>query len=123
MIKQVWHPYWLWEDCDMYRPSKIKSDEGLNNAVRLLTDLEDFEKTARLMVHTYKYACEHNLTNPSMNKIAYIGQASCFFKYGVKEDETRKAWGTLTEEQRVNANAVADKILKEWENEYIENVS
>lgn len=98
----------------MYHPSGDKTDKPIKLAIKMLTDLDLFEKTAREVIHNWHYTCEHNLTNTGLNRIAYIGQASCFYKYDVREDETRKAWSYLTDEQREKANAVADKILREW---------
>lgn len=121
-IEQIYHPYWLWEDRLMYTPYSSKKDMGrIQKAIDLLSNPKEFERIAREMIHSYKYSCEHNLSNPSMNRIAYIGQASCFYKDGIREDETRFAWGYLTEEQRGAANAVAEKIFKEWENEQFKN--
>lgn len=121
-IEQIWHPYWLWEDSLMYTPFSARKDlVRIQKAIDLLTNPEQFEVVAREMIHAFKFSCEHNLSNSGMNRIAYIGQASCFFKDDIREDETRYAWGYLTEEQRAKANAVAEKILKEWENEYLKN--
>lgn len=113
-VERIYHPYWLWEDSEIYKPSGIKTDEPVQLAIKMLTDLELFERTAREVIHNWKYACEHNLTNIGLNRIAYIGQASCYYKFDVREDETRKAWGYLTDDQRDKANAVADKILREY---------
>lgn len=117
-LEQIWHPYWLWEDQLMYTPFSSKKDMGrIHKAIDLLSDPKAFDRMARMMVKAFVHSCQHNLTNPSMNKIAYIGQATCFFAYGIREDETRFAWGYLTEEQRLTANAVAEQVLKDWENE------
>lgn len=127
-IERVYHPYWLWEDKKMYRPPMFDmidkgetKEERLQKAIDLLTDSELFYKTAKDMMKAYPYACEHNLTNTTMNRITYIGQASCFFLHGLTEEEVREAWGYLTEEQRNEANETAGKTLEEWENEYIKD--
>lgn len=121
-IEQVWHPYWLWEDALMYHPAdKDTRGEQVNHAIKLLSDPKHFEMVARWMILAFPYACEHNLTNPAMNKIAYIGQASCYYAYGVKEEETREAWRYLTEEQRERANQTAQRVLNDWESKYIKN--
>ena len=114
-IEPIYHPYWLWEDSDMYSPSTRKDDSGVADAIKMLTNPNVFRDTARKVINEWKFSCEHNLTKSSINKIAYIGQASCFYGYGCKEDETRKAWAFLTEEQKEVANRVAAEILKEWE--------
>lgn len=43
-----------------------------------------------------------------------MGQSACNIYYGIKEDETREAWGLLTNEQRYKANRVADTVYDEW---------
>lgn len=121
-IEQIYHPYWLWEDQKMYTPFSSKKDMGrIQKAIDLLSNPKSFESVALEMIRAYKHSCEHNLTNPSMNRIAYIGQASCFFAHDIREDETRAAWAYLTEDQRNAANAVAEKVLRIWENEYLTN--
>jgi hypothetical protein len=32
----------------------------------------------------------------------------------VHEDETRQAWGMLTDDQRKQANRIADMVYREW---------
>lgn len=122
-IEQVWHPYWLWEDALMYHPapSNVDEEERRKKVIGLLTDTRHFYNVAKWMTLAFPYACEHNLTNPVMNRIAYIGQASCFYAFGITEEEVRKAWGYLTEEQRDRANETAKKVLDEWENKYIKD--
>lgn len=63
-------------------------------------------------------ACEHNLTEPAMNRLAWIGHAACCMAIGCPEETTRQAWGLLNDEQRVLANQEAEKALNEWLNEY-----
>ena len=106
----------------MYTPYSSKKDMArIQKAINLLSNPDEFEKVALKMIQAYRYSCEHNLSNPSMNKIAYIGQASCFFAHDIREDETRAAWAYLTDDQRNAANAVAEKVLRIWENEYLAN--
>ena len=56
----------------------------------------------------------NHLTNPSVNKIAWIGQASCCFAFGSTSLETKKAWNTLREEKKENANNIAKIALEKW---------
>lgn len=127
-IERVYHPYWLWEDVGMYQPpmfdmieSGETKEERLSKAVKLLSNPEEFQRVAEKLTKEWKYACEHNLTNSGLNRIAYIGQASCFYAYGIKEEETREAWGYLTEEQQAEANKIAEKVLRAWEYEFKKN--
>jgi hypothetical protein len=65
------------------------------------------------------YSCDQNMTNPSRNKQAFLGQSACCLELGATELEVRTAWGMLTEQERVAANKVADRVSNKWENEQI----
>ena len=49
-----------------------------------------------------------------MNRIAWLGQASCAYLYGARADSTRSNFGKLTAEQQQQANNMAEKYLKIW---------
>lgn len=129
-IEQVWHPYWLWEDwkAGMYAKPMMSmvetgetKDERMQKCINLLTNQEEFYRVAKHVTSEWIYACEHNLTNYGMNRIAYIGQASCCYEYGITEEEVRSAWAYLTDKERAEANATAQKVIEEWEDDYIKN--
>lgn len=61
------------------------------------------------------FSCEHNLTNSSMNKIAYIGQAACCLYAGVPSTITMEAWSLLDKSVQDKANEIAERVLKKWE--------
>jgi hypothetical protein len=64
------------------------------------------------------HAVEQTFTNKSINHRAFLGQTACNLYAGVKEDETREAWGYLTNEQRYKANKIADRVYREWISDY-----
>ena len=67
-------------------------------------------------------SCEHNLTNKTQNRLAWLGHAACALAFMCPEDITREAWGYLTKEQQEEANGVALKAIKQWELNYAENL-
>lgn len=69
----------------------------------------------------WKYSCEHNLSNKTQNRKAWIGHAACALALGCPEDITREAWSYLTEEQQQRANDEAQKAIKYWENKQCQN--
>jgi ParB-like chromosome segregation protein Spo0J len=79
----------------------------------LLTDCNEFESAARKVLEQWPMSCEHYLTNSAMNRLAWIGQASVCFKYGVPS-QFSSGWNLLSDEQQKGANAVALKVLNEW---------
>ncbi|MDB4261381.1 hypothetical protein N9878_00800 [bacterium] len=70
------------------------------------------------VVIAWKYSCEHNLSNISSNRQAWIGHAACAMAFNCPEDIVRAAWGHLSDEQRVQANKQADKAILHWEENY-----
>lgn len=120
-MKQVYHHYTLWEDFQngMYDEVKQGRQDRVKIAVKILSDTDLLYKCMKRVTEEWKHATEQELTNPSINHQAFLGQAACNIYAGVKEDETREAWGYLTNEQRFNANRVADRVDLEWQQKYM----
>ena len=115
-IQRIWHPWDKWE---CYRAGFFKGDakkipEWRESYVRLLTDLNLFEQTLKKVIDEWPHSCEHNLTNESMNRIAWLGQASCAYAFGACAHQTRSAFKLLTDDQQQAANAMAEKYLNIW---------
>ena len=67
------------------------------------------------VVECWTYACEHNLTDLSINRKAWIGHAACCMAIKCPEEVTRMAWHFLTHEQQFKANNKAREVIKRWE--------
>jgi len=67
------------------------------------------------VANEWTYSCEHNLTDRSLNRRAWIGHAACALAFRCPEDIVRAAWSELTEQQQVEANAKADEAIRSWE--------
>lgn len=116
-IKQIFHHFSLWEDnkkgfydtvCDDY-------SEHIQKSIKLLSNQEEFRKYALIVINEWVYSCEQNLTDPSLNKIAYIGQSACCLANNTPAFVTRNAWSYIDEIDQRLANETAKKILKEWQ--------
>ena len=79
----------------------------------LLSDPIEFDAVARKVVSEWPMSCEHYLTNSAMNRIAWLGQASVCYKFGVPS-QFSSGWNLLNKDQQDKANAVALKVLNEW---------
>ena len=122
-MKQVFYHYTFREDFQngMYNEVKEGRTERVQQAAEILKDCELLYKCMKRVTQQWKFATEIELTNPSVNHQAFLGQAACNIYAGIKEDETREAWGLLTNEERKNANQVADRVDKEWVTEYMKD--
>lgn len=122
-MKQVFYHYTQWEDFQngMYDEQKEGRTQRVQLAVCLLSNPKELYQNMKRVTNEWKYATEQVLTDMSINHQAFLGQAACNIWKDIKEDETREAWGLLTNEQRRKANAVADRVDDEWRRKYTEH--
>lgn len=117
-MKRIFHPWHLWEDHrhNFYGgvTTGLKKEETILLYRDFLADLKEFEAALQLITEEWKYSCEHNLTNVSLNRIAYLGQASCALAFGVPSQMSASGYNLLTEEQKQAADAMAQKYLDLW---------
>ena len=122
---RVFHHYKLWEDykwgfydnCSgSERDKKIQSVIEMFNSEQLTTE------HMNRVIKEWKYSCEHNLTNESLNKIAYIGQAACCIYDNIPNTVTMEAWSLLDEEIKSRADKIAQSVIDKWnsQNKYIQ---
>jgi len=123
-MKQVFHHYESWEEykAGMWRnPTSNVASEMLPHAVKFTGDHIAYGSAMMEVIYAWPISCEHNLTNLSQNRRAWVGHAAACFKHGFPESVTRSAWGQLTQEQQDLANHEADKAIEAWEAMYMES--
>ena len=98
---------------------KVKDRSNyLQRAIEFTGDWNLYGSYMMKVVNEWGYSCEHNLSDRSQNRKAWIGHAACALAFKCPEDIVRKAWGHLTEDQQRRANNMADRAIKEWEKRY-----
>lgn len=119
-MQQKYYHYTMWEDFQnrMYDEIKEGREERVQLACKLLSNETLLYEQMTRVTKEWKYATEQNMTNNSINHQAFLGQTACSIWKGIKEDETREAWGRITSIQRYKANKVADRVYKEWKHRY-----
>lgn len=80
-----------------------------------MADTKRFQSAMYRVICEWPISCEHNLSDLSQNRLAWIGQAACAIEIKCPESAVREAWGRLTDNQRRDANESAKKTIKEWE--------
>lgn len=116
-IKQIWVPYWEWEDYinGMWK----KGDESrLREAVEFTGSWQVYGAAMLDVLFAWPKTMLNSLTNPSINKRAFLGHCAVFYKLGIQESITRIAWKELTDTQRYYADLIAQQTIDEWKNEY-----
>lgn len=123
-MKQIFSHYQNWEDFQngMFQIVDIKNKhKKVFNAVLVLTSPEIFYNGCKKLLEEWTIASNVNLTNLNQNRRAWLGAAACCYLYQVPEVLTRIAWNLLSKEEQDLANSIADKIIKEFENNLKDN--
>lgn len=116
-MKRIYHRYEKWED---YKAGFYDNCTGETKKEKEKLVLEMFnseELTLKFMnrvVDNWVNSCQHNLTNESMNKIAYIGQGACCLFAGIPSTVTMGMWSKLSKNTQERADKNAKKVLNKW---------
>jgi hypothetical protein len=115
-MERIFHHFNKWEDyhAGMYDESKDGRAERVIKAAEILGTPDICREAMEKVVAEWKIATEYNFSNAEINRKAWLGQAACCIYAGIHEDETREAWGIMTEAQRIEANRIAAEIIKNW---------
>jgi len=120
-IRQVFIPYHEWED--WLNGMWNKGDESqLQAAVDFTGDWQRYGEAMGEVIIAWPRTIINSLTNVSINRRAFLGHCAVCFKLQIPESITRQAWGMLTDQQRFDADAIAEKHIKHWEYEYSRSV-
>lgn len=121
-MKQQYIHYLEWEDFHAGMWGRSDDEEGdLHAAIQFTGDAERYGEAMRQVIKAWPRTMLHNLTNPSMNKRAFLGHCAVCYAIQIPEYIVRRAWKELTDEQRTAADAVAQQTIDQWKKEY-ENI-
>lgn len=114
---RIFHSYEKWEchRAGFYASKKagFTADQCEQMYADFLSDLDKFEDALIQVITEWKFSCEHYLTNNSMNRIAWLGQASICIHSGVPSKYCA-GFNRLTADQQDKANVLALKYLNKW---------
>jgi hypothetical protein len=120
-MQRIFHNYTFWEDYinGMWRTvSRDEEERVLPLAIEFTGNCELYGAAMIRVVHEWPISCEHNLTNLSINRRAWIGHAACCLEFGWPEYLVRQAWHTLTKDQQDKANRKASEAIRLFEKQH-----
>jgi len=123
-MERIYHSYDKWEDHahGFYDNVSGKNKPELIQAVvNLFSSDPQTRYFMKRVIDEWKYSCEHNLSNISMNRIAWLGQSACCLSNGVPSTVTMEAWSEVPLPFRERADKIANDLIQEWEERYAEN--
>lgn len=124
-MKKIWHPFKLWEEYHfgMWRKRTLEEEaELLRKAIAFTGDHVLYGSFMQRVAQEWRFSCEHNLTDSSLNRRAWIGHAAASLAINAPEHITRQAWWYLSDRQRDLANAEADTAIALWEAQWDDSV-
>jgi hypothetical protein len=114
---RIFHTFDKWEavGAGFFAPGlKGRSkDECEDEYGAFLADSNAFAEGIQKVFAEWPNSCEHNLTNSSMNRIAWIGQAAACAARGLPST-FRGGFSALPKEKQDEANQVALRYLNKW---------
>lgn len=123
-IKRVYHPYYEWEELKYNMWGDVDDTNiALQQAIDFTSDHLKYGEYMLKVLDLCPISCENHLTNINSNRKAWIGHCAVAIALGIPEDITRKAWGFLTDEQRILANRQAQRAIDIWERDYFKSKS
>lgn len=116
-MERVYHHYEKWEDypAGFYNACSGKEKESkIQKVIEMFNSELLTREFMTKVISEWKYSCEHNLTNPAMNQIAYIGQSACCIYAEVPSTATMEAWSLLSNEVQYRSDSIAREVLEIW---------
>lgn len=114
---RIFHTYDKWEchDAGFYASNvegmtKVECEHAYRDFLR---DSDMFKMGLDCVITTWKNSCEHYLTNPAMNRIAWMGQAAMCLMTGIPSKYC-SGFNLLTEDEQNIANQLALESINEW---------
>ena len=114
---RIFHTYENWEcyKAGFYATThpSLKESECKELYRDFLSDTPWFADSLQHVITEWKNSCQHYLTNASMNRIAWLGQAAAC--YSIQMPSTfRGGFSLLSEDKQKEANEVALTYLNKW---------
>lgn len=117
-MKYKIYPYYSWETYSDGMYSDIQKGEAsvkYDFVYSMFMNQDLFFSIGLQMMAFYKNACITFLRNKSINRRAFIGQASACYQFRCPEYVTREVWGNIPEFARLESNQTANKLIKIYE--------
>lgn len=116
-MEQFFTHYTNWEDWKNGMWSKPNNQiEQEKVAIQILSN--PLGAMTRVIAE-WPVSTRQNLTDVRSNRKSWLGQAACCIESGIPEQVTRSAWNNLSEDQKNNANNIAQTIIEIWEKGYL----
>lgn len=121
-LERVYHPWDTWEEVAHNMWGDVDDKKVyLKHAIKFTGDHKRYGRFMMRVVEEWPVSCENALTDPAINKKAWVGHAACALALECPEHITREAWSHLTDEQQLLANEKAQHAIDAWKMRYAQS--
>lgn len=118
---RIFHTFQKWEchKFGFYASSKenMTADQCEKSFAEFISNGNEFRRALQGVIDDWVNSCEHYLTNKSMNRIAWLGQASVCYSMGIPSKYCG-GYNLLSPEEQNKANLIALEYLNKWMKKY-----
>lgn len=114
-MKRIYHHWETWEcvKAGMYAGSSLDFDKATSDYAAFLSDTPRFQAALMRVLAEWPISCEQFLSNESINRIAWLGQASMCIETGIPR-AFRGGFKLLSDTEQRTANRTAEDALRQW---------
>jgi len=120
-MERIYHRYENWECYKSGFFNNVSGNEKTimeNKMIEIFSSSELTEYYMREVVLRWVCSCEHNLSNLSLNRVAWLGQSACCIYAKIPYKITMNYWRYLDKERQKISCDIAEKIIKEYEQSF-----
>jgi hypothetical protein len=118
---RIFHTFEKWEchKAGFYASKKdgMTAEQCENEYANYLSNEDRFREGLNGVIEEWVHSCEHYLTNKSMNRIAWLGQAAMCYSTGIPS-KFCAGFNLLTADEQDKANLIALEALNYWMKKY-----
>lgn len=118
-MNRIYHHFETWE-CwragfyDASPPEGMTHEQAQEAYREFLSDIPRFVEAMQSVIEQWPNSCDQFLSNTSINRVAWMGQAAMCNATGVPS-AFRGGYRLLTAKQQTAANAAARQMIEMWE--------
>ena len=116
MKVRITHPWYKWE-CYKDGFYEINTKIPREDAEKIYMNYfyaKKFKRDIKKLIKLWSHSCEHFLTNPNMNRVAWLGQACVFITTGVTPNY-KYSYNQLPLDIRAYNNKIAKDAINEFQ--------
>lgn len=122
-MNRICHPWHLWEcyKSGFYDDNQLSKEDNETKYMNYFYNTNGFKRDMNSLVKNWKHSSEHFLLNPTINRIAWVGQACVFRSIGVPR-KYKYAYNSLPQDIQLLNNKAAKEFINEFQKEYTDKL-